>query len=253
MPMKAIGVILAGGKGTRFKSEGENKTTFKLHGKPLVMYGVELLKNVTEKIVVVVGAYAQSVKETIGNRPGVIYATQEEPLGTGHAVITAVKELVARGENPEMLVVGYADHMMFYKPEMVSDMLRIGKDLQAKIVLATSEYDQPNELRWGRIIRNNSGEVARIVEQKDATEEEREVCEVNPGFYCFDFKFLVDNRDNLKKSPVSGEYYITDFIQLAVDQGLKVVPYPVSFSDVGLGVNTREELAEDENIKNQNL
>jgi bifunctional UDP-N-acetylglucosamine pyrophosphorylase/glucosamine-1-phosphate N-acetyltransferase len=142
---------------------------------------------------------------------------------------------------------------MFYKPETVRAVVGLYDKEKARVVLLTTLFEDPNSLRWGRIIRNERGEVTRIVEQKDASEEERQVKEVNPGFYCFDFNFLRENKDRLQKSAVSGEYYLTDFVKMAVDQGLKVVPHLVPFAEVGMGVNTREDLVADEKFKRQEV
>lgn len=248
--MKSVGIILAGGRGTRFKSDSENKTAAKLSGKPLVMYAVELFEKSTDLVEVVVGAFPESVKNAIGDRPNVIYAFQNEQLGTGHAVQVAVEELEQQGIEPELVVVGYGDHMMFYTPEAVRELIELCETEQAEVALLTTDYPEPDKLKWGKIVRNREGHIQKIVEQKDADEAERKLTEVNPGFYCFKYQFLKEFKDRLQRSPVSDEYYITEFVQMAVNSGLKVVPLRVPFSQVGLGVNTKEELAADEVLNN---
>jgi bifunctional UDP-N-acetylglucosamine pyrophosphorylase / glucosamine-1-phosphate N-acetyltransferase len=213
-----------------------------------VVYGVELFEQVADRIVVVVGAYASSVRQAVGDRPEIIYAVQEEPMGTGHALKTAVDEMEKQNIDCDVVVVGYADHMMFYTPDVAQGLVAKLVSQKAKVALLTTSYTDPDILKWGRIVRDAHGAVQKIIEQKDASDAERQIQEVNPGFYCFDWEFLKENKNKLKKSPVSGEYYVTDFVQVAVEQGLKVVPEKVPFEKVGVGVNTREELEEDEKL-----
>jgi bifunctional UDP-N-acetylglucosamine pyrophosphorylase/glucosamine-1-phosphate N-acetyltransferase len=97
-------------------------------------------------------------------------------------------------------------------------------------------------------MRNESGNVVDIVEQKDASEEQRKIKEVNPGFYCFDYAFLRRSIKKLKKSEASSEYYITDMIKIASTQGEKVISLPIAYKEVGPGINTIEDLKENEKL-----
>ena len=244
--MKTIGIILAAGKGKRMKSKNVNKTALRFNGKSLVSYGVDLFAKTVDKTIVVVGAYSQSVRETLKDND-VLFAEQKQRLGTGHAVKIALQEI--KNLNPEMVLVGYGDHMMYYSTQLVNDLMARHTEKNATITLVSTIYDDPKGL--GRIVRNQDGDVERIVEEKDATDIERQIKEINAGFYCFDYKFLEKNIKILKRSVVSGEYYLTDLIQMAKVQNLKVVPLMVPFKDVGIGVNTPDQLEESKELYTQ--
>jgi bifunctional UDP-N-acetylglucosamine pyrophosphorylase/glucosamine-1-phosphate N-acetyltransferase len=165
-------------------------------------------------------------------------------LGTGHALKVAVEDIQDRKIKPERIFVGYGDHMMFYKPSVITEMDKLHNKDRAAVTLVTVVHDDPNSLAWGRIIRNNVGTVEAIVEQNDATESQKEITELNAGFYCFDYQFLLRNINKLQKSPVTGEYYITDLIELAIKNKLPVVAHLVPFKLVGIGINTRAQLVD---------
>lgn len=240
------GILLAGGKGTRIKSKDQNKVTLPFLNKPLIIYGVELLMGIASPIVVVVGAFYQSVKQVLENYP-VRYAHQEEQLGTGHALKVGLTAL-ENNSGIDLVLVGYGDHTMFYKKETVEKLVDISRKEKAAVSLITALYDNPDELAWGRIIRNSAGAISAIVEQKDATAEQRKVKEVNAGFYCFDYQFVKKHINKIEKSSVSGEYYITDLVEIALQKNQKVVGLTVPFEGVGLGINRYDELGESQKL-----
>lgn len=237
-----IGIILAAGKGTRLNSTTKNKTTLLVGGKPMIAYGAELFEKTLDKTVVVVGAFAESVQQALA-KVDVYYAEQEEQLGTGHAVKVAVDVIESEKLNPELVVVGYGDHLMYYQSEMVQKLLNAHVDSSVAISLVTTEHHDPVSLAWGRIIRNPSGYVQKIVEQKEASDEELKVTELNAGFYCFNYAFLKEGLSRLQPSPLTHEYYLTDLISFANQQEKKVVPISAPYSQVGSGINTLEQLA----------
>lgn len=240
------GIILAGGKGTRMNSKDVNKVSLPYLGKPMICYGVELLEEVCDEIVVVIGAYAESVKDALKDHQ-VTYAYQKELLGTGHAVQMALAQ-VSRAQDglpagkAGATLIGYGDHMMFYKKETVEKMLALHQKEQAALTLITTEYADPIKLAWGRIVRNSEGSVVGCVEQKDATEEQKQITELNVGFYCVDSKFLEQNIQSLTQSKATGEYYLTEIMEIAAHKNAKIAALKIPFQDVGIGVNTAEEL-----------
>lgn len=242
-----IAVILAGGKGTRFKANGSNKTSSVINGIPIVRMGVETVMQCVDTTYVVVGAYGESVQKALEGLD-VSYIEQKEQLGTGHAIQVALSEIHS---SPTHILVGYGDHLMCYTPDIVRTMFTAHDAAHAAITMVTVELDNPNLYRWGRIVRNGGGTVKKIVEQKDANEQELQIRESNAGLYVFDAPFLRHHIGELEKSPVTGEYYITDFIEIAVRNNLTVLPYPVEYSYVGPGVNTSEQLEETEKIINR--
>ena len=248
-----IGVILAAGKGSRMKLKDANKTSVFFNGKPLIQYGVTLFQNTADKTVIVVGAHAESVKESISLHDGIHFAEQKHRLGTGHAVRVAAETMKTFHTEPQFVLVGYGDHMMFYTEKVINQLIELHKKQTATLSLITTTYKDPNFLAWGRIVRSqkNGKEIERIVEQKDATEEERAITEINPGFYCFDYQFLKKALKDMTKSPITKEYYLTELIEIASKYNGKIVGLKVPFKYVGIGINTKEQLGESISLYNE--
>jgi bifunctional UDP-N-acetylglucosamine pyrophosphorylase / glucosamine-1-phosphate N-acetyltransferase len=243
-----IGIVLAAGKGKRFGSGEFNKTTAVFAGKPLVKYATDLFSKVAEKIIVVVGVGAEGVVSAIGNNPKLLYVKQEKRLGTGHAARVAVEAVSKIKLNPKYVWVGYGDHMMFYTSKIIKK-LPLLLDTPEKVVgMITCEHKDPDSLAWGRVIRNKDNEVIAVVEQKEANHKQRKIKELNAGFYCFRWDFLRDGIRKLKRSSVTGEYYLTDMISIAIGEGNKIVGVKIPIEYVGLGINTREELIKSERM-----
>ncbi len=239
------GIILAAGRGTRIKSTTNNKVTIPFLNKPMILYGVEFLSQVASPVVVVVGAFADSVREVLKNYD-VIFAQQTDQLGTAHAVAAGLEELDGIADGGSLVLVGYGDHMMFYTIDTANDLISYHKTHQAAIALVTTKVPDPTG--YGRIIRNASGHVEAIVEEKDAAADQKQIREINAGLYCFNYSFLKDNINKIEKSPVTGEYYLTDLVAIANNQGKKVAGLEVEFKNVGIGINRPEELAESQKI-----
>lgn len=240
-------ILLAAGKGTRIKSKDRNKVTLPFLNKPLIVYGVELMNGVADKTIIVVGAFHESVKQVL-KKYSVDYAYQHDQLGTAHAVSSGLKRLDELGLTPESTLICYGDHTMFYKKKTVQSLLKKHIDENASLSFLTTDSSDPNRLAWGRIIRDKNDAVVAIVEQKDATEQERKVTEINPGFYIVKTDFLRSALAKIGPSPVSGEYYITDLIKIAVTEKEKIFTLKVLFDEVGIGINKKEELEESEKI-----
>ncbi len=239
-----VGIILAAGKGTRINSKDRNKVTLPFLNKPLIVYSVELMEKVADKVIVVIGAFHESVKEALKNF-SIDYAYQKKRLGTAHAVKVALP--VAQKYHPQLVLVGYGDHTMFYQKENVEDLIRLHRREKAAMTIVTVNHDNSN-LHWGYIIRNRQGEIIDSVEFKDADQNQKKIKELNAGFYCFDFDFLKKNIDKVPKSSVAGEYYLNSLIKIAAQQGKKVAGLKVPFSHVGIGVNRWQELEESQKL-----
>jgi len=156
-----------------------------------------------------------------------IYVYQRRQLGTGHATSVAVSQIEKTAMKPEYVILGYGDHMMFYTKEIVNDMISTCSNKQAAITLISSIFKNPGSL--GRIY-------------KDASDKEKGIKEINAGFYCFRYDFLKNNYKKLKKSPITGEYYVTDLIAIAIAQKLPVETTIAPYKYVGIGINSQEEL-----------
>lgn len=236
-----IGVLLAGGKGSRFKSKGFNKTATSFHGKPLIQYGADLYEGIVNKTCVVVGAHKDTVVKALSYPDSMMFVEQKRRLGTGHAIKKVILELEKKDLNPSLVLVGNGDHMMFYKKEILKKVIKSHVLRKHDITFITTTQKNPAGL--GRIVRNKKGNVTKIVEEKDATPMQRKIKEINAGFYCFNYDFLKKNYKSLAKSQVTGEYYITEFIHMAITQNLKVHGHKIPFKYVGYGINTREDFS----------
>ena len=248
---KTLAIILAGGRGSRMKSKDTNKTALLFRGKPLLEYGLSLFNRTTESSLVVTGAYAQSVKQVVENfsqrcSTEISTTVQRKRLGTGHAAQVADRYLVKEGIKPELVMLGYGDHLMFYKASTVEKMTKLCAEKEAAIVVVAT--DVPNPYALGRVVMDETGQILKIVEEKNATDEEKKITMINAALYCFNYDFFHKYLPKLKKNSVSGEYYLTDLIEFAVNDGLKVLPYVLPYQDVGIGVNTEEERIESEKL-----
>lgn len=226
-------VILAAGKGTRFKSDLP-KVLHKLLGKPMLWYVVKAAKEAgAEEVVIVVGHRKELVEEFLKQEfPDVKVAVQEEQLGTGHAVKSASgyfksysgKVVVLNGDAP------------LVKSEDIKRLAETPGDMVVLTVRA------PDPTGYGRVVRDGN-EVLYIVEEKDATPEEKKIDEVNTGIYAFDPEKLVEALDEIKNDNAQGEYYLPDVLRIFKEKGYSVVPVEaLDFSSV-MGVNNRYELS----------
>lgn len=230
-------VVLAAGKGKRMKSKTFNKVMLNLGEKPMILYTIELLEKLKIKpIVVVVGFAKNSVISILGNR--VIFAEQRKRLGTAHALLCGLKKLNSKVS--DVLVLN-GDDSAFYTENLIEKLVKTHLASEASLTFLTIALDDPSGL--GRIIRGKNGEVLAIVEEKDATEEQKKIKEVNPACYLFKKNFLSKYLKKVKKSKITGEYYLVDLIGLAASNKEKVEA--VKMKEIPWrGVNTEEELKE---------
>ena len=247
---KIIGIILAGGKGTRMDSKDKNKTALDFNGRPLLTYGMDLFRHDNTQLLVVKGALGESVAKVVREYdPQIWLATQRYRLGTGHAALVADRFLVKKGVKPKIVLVGYGDHMMFYHQKTVEKLIKAIENKGAVVSVVVAEVPDPKGL--GRVVRNETGAVEKIVEEKNATEVEKEIRQVNAALYAFDYDFFHEYLTKLKRNQVTNEYYLTDLIEMAVHDGKIVWPVIVPFEEMGIGINTKEELAKSKDLFKQ--
>lgn len=231
-------LILASGKGKRM-NEGEAssipKTLFELDGKPMLDHIHDLLVDTGfENIYVLVGYKNELVKRHLGDNAK--YILQEEQNGTGHALQVAEpylrdfeRVLVVNGDTP------------FFTKETIKEMMGIDAD----IVMASSILEEPTG--YGRIIRENNN-VIDIREERETSDEEKMIKEVNAGCYVFSLSWLKDGLRELTMSP-SGEYYITELPKIANKKNLKVSAHVLKDNKEAFGINTREDLKKAHKLK----
>lgn len=230
-------IILAAGRGSRMKATSKNKVAFKLGGTPMITLTVDHLNQAgISNVIAIVGFQADSVKKALGDR--VSYAVQVDQLGTGDAIKTAIPNL---SNDIKTVLTVYGDDSAFYPPDLFVQMISKKESLACDLLFLTIHKDDPTGL--GRIVRDPAGKILRIVEEKNATDAEKKIQEINTGFYCFDKAFLVDFIDQIQKNPLTSEYYLTDMIEIALKNNKKVEAFFVKDDSVWHGVNNRSDLA----------
>lgn len=237
-------IILGAGKGTRIKATNNlNKVVYKLNGKPMIDYSVSLFESLKiSPIIAVVGYASSSVKQILKHR--VIYAVQKQQLGTGHALKIGFAKVPH--DTQDVLSV-YGDDSAFYTQKLIKSLVKTHHQTNSDITFVTIEKQHPQGM--GRIYRDSQGKVLAIVEEKNATSEQKKIIEINTGLYCFKKSFLYKYLDKIKLNPVSHEYYLTDLIEIAISGHRKVTTLKWPDKNIWFGVNTREELEQAVKLK----
>ncbi|MGG4038789.1 bifunctional UDP-N-acetylglucosamine diphosphorylase/glucosamine-1-phosphate N-acetyltransferase GlmU [Heyndrickxia ginsengihumi] len=238
-------VILAAGQGTRMKSN-LYKVLHPVCGKPMVEHVVDQVTQLNmNKLVTVVGHGADQVQSSLAGKTD--FVLQEKQLGTGHAVLQAEGVL---GQEQGITLVVCGDTPLI-QSRTLEALIQEHEQKQAKVTILTARATDPTG--YGRIVRNSSGFVEKIVEHKDATEEEREIKEINTGVYCFDNQALFHALKQVSNNNAQGEYYLPDVIGILKSQNEVVVAYQTDNFEETLGVNDRVQLSEAERIMRRRI
>ncbi|MCL6428350.1 bifunctional UDP-N-acetylglucosamine diphosphorylase/glucosamine-1-phosphate N-acetyltransferase GlmU [Bacillus subtilis] len=242
---KRFAVVLAAGQGTRMKSK-LYKVLHPVCGKPMVEHVVdEALKLSLSKLVTIVGHGAEEVKKQLGDKSE--YALQAEQLGTAHAVKQA-QPFLADEKGVTIVICGDTPLLT---AETMEQMLKEHTQREAKATILTAVAEDPTG--YGRIIRSENGAVQKIVEHKDASEEERLVTEINTGTYCFDNEALFQAIDQVSNDNAQGEYYLPDVIEILKNEGETVAAYQTGNFQETLGVNDRVALSQAEQFMKERI
>ena len=242
-------IILAGGEGKRMKSHLP-KVLATVKGKPMIKHLLEAVEKsgVCDDPAIVVGFKKEMVINELGDKYH--YVTQEEQLGTGHAVLCAHKDLKDKSEN---ILVLYGDNP-FVTSETIKKLVEKHLDSNATITMATVVLPDFKEWReffytnFSRIIRDKNGNIIKSVESKDATDTEKEVKEVNPCYFCFKSQWLWEKLQSLENNNAQKEYYLTDLVKMAIDQKMKIESIPIDGKEA-MAANSKEELELLENFR----
>lgn len=231
---ETLAIVMAAGKGTRMKSK-KSKLVHQIYGKELVKRAVENARKAgINDVITVVGYQKEQVQAVLGDT--VKYAYQEEMLGTGHAVMQAKKYL--KGKKGKVVIL--SGDVPILRPTTIQSLVEKSIERKEYATLLTAIYDNPSG--YGRIIRDEGGNVKAIIEDKDATQMQKEIKEINAGIYCFDIKELLDALDSITSDNAQGEYYLTDVIKIMNDKGLKTGAVIVEDNTEILGVNDKVQL-----------
>lgn len=235
---EAVAVVLAAGLGTRMKSELP-KVLIPVLGRPMIEHVLDVLAVAgIGKIIVVVGYRAEDIQKLLGSRPGIEFSLQSERLGTGHAVKMAAP-LLENHQGPVLVVAG--DSPMI-QAKSVNGLLAHFCAVHPVCLLGT--LHKPNPQGLGRIVRDASGHFLGIVEEKDATDEQRKITEVNMSTYIFSGPELLHALALLKNNNRQQEYYLTDCPGILRSEGKRVEALPILQPCEALSINTIDELSQ---------
>ncbi len=240
-------VILAAGKGTRMKSETP-KVLHQIFDKTLVGYVIDAVNNtgLIDESFVIVGHQAERVEEYIkSNYTNAKTVLQSPQLGTGHAVSMVCPYL----ENFKGEVVILCGDTPLITSETLKKFIEYHKSANSDITVMSAIFDNPTN--YGRIIRNSDNSLNSIVEEKDATEEQKKIKEVNAGIYCLNWEKIKPAFSQLKTNNAQGEYYLTDIIEWGNKNGLSVNANPLENNEEIFGINSRLNLAQASKLMNK--
>lgn len=238
-------VLLAAGQGTRMKSK-LYKVLHPILKQPMIHYVLDALAPVgVSETVTVVGHGADQVKSSIGNRSN--FVVQEEQLGTAHAVLQT-EELLKNKQGTTIVVCGDTP---LITSETYNKLFEHHENEQAKATILTTKVDNPSG--YGRVIRNETYDVEKIVEHKDANNEELAINEINTGTYCFDNEALFEALLQVDNNNVQNEYYLPDVVEILKNQGEKVSAYITEDAEETIGINDRAALSEAEMVMKKRI
>ncbi len=235
-----LAIVLAGGLGTRMKSRTP-KVLHLLCGRPLLAYTLDAVDAAAggARPLVVVSPATEAIRTAFADRAD--FALQAEPVGSGDAVRAALAAVDRSGNGADKVLVVNGD-VPLVDANVLAGVLATRRDAHAALALVSVAAFEPGRL--GRVVRGEDGSVERIVEAKDATSDELTIDEVNAGFYAFDGGWLRHRISDLRPSPATGEYYLTDLVAFARADGRAVAAHLVPEDGTLAGINDRAELAE---------
>lgn len=242
---KRFVVVLAAGQGTRMKSK-LYKVMHPVMGRPMVGHVVNAaLDAEASEVITITGSGADLVKDYLGDRSQYVY--QEEQLGTAHAVEQA-KDLLEGREGTTLVLSGDTPLL---RAETLTQLMEEHEESNAKATILTALADDPHG--YGRVIRAEDGSVSNIVEEKDASPEEKAVQEINTGTYCFDNEELFKTIEKVDNDNAQGEYYLPDVIEILKANNEKIGAFQLENMDEALGVNNRVALSEASALMKQRI
>jgi len=242
--------ILAAGNGKRMRSK-DPKVLYKILGKPIIHYLLDsvVAANICENPTIVVSnSNKDCIKKSV-KKYNCKFAIQEEQLGTGHALARALVNNIDLTDN---ILVALGDDIGL-SSKTIKRLNEKHQSSGCPITMATTKMPHYNGIYkrfydYGRIKRNSNNEIVAIVEKLDANEKELEIKEVNPSFYAFQTDWIKKNINKIQKNKIKGEYYLTDIVAIAIEQGLKVNSIKIQPEEC-FGINTPEQARQGEKYR----
>ncbi|MBI4641318.1 MAG: NTP transferase domain-containing protein [Candidatus Tectomicrobia bacterium] len=234
-------VILCAGKGTRMKS-ALVKVLHALAGRPILSYLLDLAQSLKAcQTLVVIGYQGEKIREAFSGR-GITFVEQREQLGTGHAVLQT--EPILKDFRGDVLIL-YGDVPLLRK-ETLERLIEEHRKTRAVLTALTARVENPTG--YGRVIRGEGKKVEKVVEEKDASPEERLIDEINAGIYCVNASFLFNALHKIQSKNLQGEYYLTDIVAIASQEGLPLAAIIVEDFQEVMGINDQVQLAHAEQV-----
>ena len=241
-----VTVILAAGQSTRMKSK-ISKMLHPVCGRPIIRYVVDLVEALqAQQTIMVVGYQAEKIKKEL-SQSSIEFVAQKQQLGTAHAV-SQTKEVLSHFSGTVLVLNGDVPLLTL---EEITKLIDLHHTSQAAATILSADIPEP--FGYGRILRDKPGYVSGIVEEKDASEEQKKIKEINTGTYCFESRFLFTTLGKVNNQNVKKEYYLTDLIALLRQQEELVQALKVSDFRTALGINTRVDLADVNRIMRNRL
>ncbi len=230
-------IILAAGKSTRMKSEVP-KVLHEVCGRPMLGHAISAARLAgVDQLIVVIGHGRERVMQAFEAQHDVTWVEQTEQRGTGHAVQCCREALT--GFDGSVVVI--AGDMPLIRREAIIELVDVREDTGHAATIATTKLDDPSG--YGRIVRDGDGNLSAIVEDRDCSDEQRAITEVNPSYYCFDAAKLFDVLEKIEPAASKGEFYLTDAIRLLRESGESVSAKLEIAAEDAMGVNSRFDLA----------
>jgi len=235
--MKNISIIiLAAGKGKRMQSS-KAKVLHPIGDKPMILYVLDAAKKVTQNTIVVVGHQAQEVKKTIEKKySGVSFALQEIQRGTGHALQCALPMISSEIE----AVVVLCGDVPLISSEKINDLIYLHRKESNDVTVMAVEQENP--FGYGRIVLDQNSYIEKIVEEADATDEQKKIKMVNSGIYCISCTILDEVLNEISDNNMQNEFYLTDIVPIGIEKKYRVGVMLNQDAEDVLGINTIEQL-----------
>ncbi len=230
-------IILAAGLGTRMKS-GKAKVLHEIQGRPMILYVVETARKIAgDDVIVVIGNQAQQVRAIISETAELLFAYQEQQLGTAHAVRCALPQIPAHCDH----VIILCGDVPLIQPETITELVEDHLNARHDISLLAVELDNP--FGYGRILLDDNKQLSAIIEEADATADQKQIKLINSGIYCIDKAFLLEALPKIRPDNAQGELYLTDIMSVGYQEKRNMGVMVGTNCQQILGINTCQDLA----------